>query len=86
MFAEVDPLPCAKKKRGLTDGDRHTGSEQGRFDVRRHVVGAFERVLVVMRPVGNEFAKMPLEIATHFRTDVLIDGKRSRRVLDEEVQ
>src|SRR5262245_28324290 len=40
----------------------------------------------MMRPVGNEFAKMPLQIATHFGTHILVDGKRSRCVLDEEVQ
>src|SRR5262245_28558331 len=86
MFAEVDSLPGAEKQSALTDRDCQTACDQRRFDVGRHVVGDFEHVFVVMRPLGNEFAKMPLQIATHFRTHALVYGKRSRRVLNEQVQ
>ena len=86
MFAEVDALPGAEKKAAATNRDRQAASEQCRFDVCRHVVAALERVFVVMRPVGNEFAKVPLQITAHFRTHVLVDDKRSRRVLDEQMQ
>src|SRR5262249_9334308 len=86
MFAKVDSLPGAEKQSALTDRDCQTASDQGRFDVGRHVVGAFERVFVVIRPLGNEFAKMSLQIATHFRTHVLVYGKRSGRVLNEQLQ
>ena len=85
MFAEVDSLPGAEKQRALTDRDCQTASDQRRLDVGRHVVGAFERVFVVMRTVGNEFAKMPVQVATHFRTHVLVYSKRSGRVLNEQV-
>src|SRR5690348_9555503 len=52
----------------------------------RHVIVAFEGVFVMMRPVGHELAKMPLQIATYFRTHILVDRKRCRGVLNEEMQ
>ena len=64
MFAEVDALPGAEKEGAMTDRDRQAASEQCRFDVGRHVVAAFERVFVVMRPVRNEFAQVPVQIST----------------------
>jgi len=43
--------------------------------MRRHIVSAFERMLVVMRPIGNDFPKMAFQIAAHFRAYIFVDGQ-----------
>ena len=86
MFSEINPLPCAEKQPAVADGYCQTAPEQHRFEVSRHVVAAFQSMFVVMRAVGNEFTKVPLEVAAHFGAHVLVNDDRSRRVLDEKVQ
>ncbi len=61
-------------------------SHQGGFDVRRHVIRPFLRVLIS----GIAFGYKPIEhmfiIVQHRRVGVLIDGQAGRGVKNENVQ
>ena len=57
---------------------------KGRFDVRRHVVGALHGVDVQRIAVWNEPRKEGAEVALHVGVDVLVDDQRRTGVVHED--
>ncbi len=46
MLPQINALPGPERQATIDDGDTEANRRQRRFDVGRHIVGAFERVLV----------------------------------------
>src|SRR5580698_1810349 len=85
VFAEIDSLPCSQHQSTVADGDRERRTHQRGFHVGRHVVRAFNRVLV-RKILGRQMIERGFQVAQHVRVGVLIDRERGGRLLDEDVQ
>ena len=85
MFAEVNALPSSEGQTSCSDRDDEGGSEQRRLYVGRHVIGAFQRVLIgeILRSQG---VAQGLQIVSNLRRSVFVDRQRCRSVLDKQVK
>ena len=86
VLAQIDPLPGAERQPSSGDRQCQRGTEQRRFDVRRHVVGALGRVRPVGRPLGDRLIEPRLEVAPDVGRRVLVQRERCRRVADQQVE
>jgi len=86
VLVEVDPLPRPESQFAVADGNRKTRVEKRCLDVSRHVVGAFDRMVVVGLVLRHHLVEMILHIGAYVRTGVFVDRKRRRRVLDVDVK
>lgn len=59
---------------------------QRRADVRRHVVGTFQRMAIAWVVFRNEPLEEIRHVEHHVRVDILLDHQRRRGVLDEDSQ
>ena len=86
VLAQVDPLPGPEREPAPRHRQRQRRPEQRGLDVRRHVVGALQRVGPVRSVLRNRGVEVGLEVAAHVRRGVLVQGQRGRGVLDQQVQ
>ena len=73
--AEVDALPGAKVEFAVGDGDCEADAEEGAFCVGRHVVGAFQCVLVICFPFLDHVVEDRLHVCADIGVVVLVDGQ-----------
>ena len=86
VLAQVDALPGAERQAPVADRQRQRRAEQRGLDVRRHVVGALERVRPERRVLGHRVVEPRLEVAPHVGRGVLVERQRRRRVLEQQVR
>jgi len=85
VFAEEDTLPGAEAEAAAGDGDGEATVGERSLDVGRHVVGAFDGV-VVGEVFGGDGVEGPMEVARDVGIGVLVEGEGRRRVQDEDVE
>lgn len=85
MLAKIDPLPCPQRQATVCDRDDETGSEHRALDVRRHVVGPFDRVHEGLI-LGHDPIEGCLHIDANIGVCVLVDRQACRSVLEKHVQ
>lgn len=73
MFAQIDSLPSPQLQSSVADGDGNAGAQQRRFDMGRHVVGAFDGVNQWL-VLGNHSVKDRFKVGSNVRVCVLVDG------------
>lgn len=85
VFAQVDSLPGSQGQRSGRHGDQQAGSEHGAFDVRGHIVGAFDGV-----DKGLVFRDQAIQgrfhIDANIRVGVFVDCQARRGVLQEHLE
>lgn len=85
MFAQINSLPGAELQPALLDRDAEAAAEEGRLNVRRHVVGPFQSVLVG-KVLGGDGGEDPFEVVPDIAVGVFVDREGSRCVLQKDVQ
>jgi hypothetical protein len=85
VLAQVDPLPCTKQQSTVADRRRDGRSHQRRLNVRRHIVGSFNR-MNVWKILRRQFVERALQIGPHIVIRVFVDRDRGRGVLNENMQ
>ena len=85
-LTEVDSLPRAQVQSSVGNGNRNTGSHQGRFGMGGHVVPSFQRMVVPGFPFAHQVIENLFHVAPYVRVTVLVDGQSGTGMLDEEVE
>ena len=85
IFAEVDALPRPHVQTAIGDGNRQADSAECRLGMSRHVVGTFQRVLVLRSVLGNQPVENGLHVHAHIRVAVLVDAESATRMLREDI-
>ena len=82
VLDEIDGLPGAQH--GLASGHRHAeaGCRQHGLDVRGHVVGPLDAVVIARAPRRQPLQRLA-QVAQHVGIGVLLDGERRRGVAHE---
>lgn len=83
VLPEENSLPSAKLHPTRGHGDYFTGAGESHFDMTRHIVGPFERVVKIWVVFRHETIEPPLEITTGRRISVLHDNQATACVLAE---
>ncbi len=90
VLEKINPLPGAKRKPALPDRHADRNRSQGRFDMGRHIIRAFQRVGdpahrgIVRR--RHEAGEEHREIAPDIRIGIFLDKQRAGCVPDEDGQ
>ena len=84
-LAEVDSLPCAEVQTAIGDGDGDADTAQCRFGVSRHIVGTFQRMLILRTILRNQAVEDSFHIHANIRVAVLVDAQSATGVLREDV-
>jgi len=85
VFKHIYSLPGPQSKASLLQRDRKVSLRQGCLDMRRHVVGSLGGMAV--RAIRwCDAAEKILQIATHIRVGIFLNGERCRCMLDEQIQ
>ena len=84
-LAEVDSLPCAEVQTAIGDGDGDADTAQCRFGVSRHIVGTFQRMLILRTIFGHEAVEDGFHIHANIGIAVLVDAQSAAGVLREDV-
>lgn len=83
VFEQVETLPRAEGHMAVNDRNRERCMRQGRADVRRHVVGPFERVPIVFRVFGDQAFEEIAQVERHVGVGILLDDERTGSVLNK---
>ena len=78
-------MPSTEIEAAVRDGDSEADSAEDGLGVCRHIVQAFEGMLVVGTAFGNQAVEDGLHIGTHIGVAVLVDGETATGVLGEDV-
>ena len=85
-LAQVNALPRTQAQTALCYGQADRTTHERSFDMRRHVIGPFERMLVIRCALRHQFVEAGSEIAAHRGIGILIESETGRRMLNEQVQ
>ena len=84
-LAKVDSLPSAEVQAAIGDGDGDADTAQCRFGMGWHIVGTFQRMLVLRAILRNQAVENRFHIDTNIRVAVLVDAQSAAGVLREYV-
>ena len=73
VLKDINALPCAQSKATLVKRDRKLGLCQGRFDMRRHIIGSFG-AMTVRAIAGRDAAEEVLQITTNIGVGIFLDS------------
>ncbi len=83
VFEEVDALPGSQSEPAVYQRDRELHLGERRFEMSRHVIGAF-RVMPVRSGLRREAIEESLEVGAHGGVGVLLDEEGCRGVAAED--
>ena len=84
VFPQIDPLPGTQYWRLAPDRDRQVNAGKNGTNMGRHVVGPFRVVAVPFRAaMRSQTCDGVLQIRKNVWISVLLNGQRSRGVLDQ---
>jgi hypothetical protein len=86
VFTKIDSLPRTKVQFSARYRDGDAASEDGRFQVCRHIIRSLGIVLIIRGILRDGFIEMTFKIFSDRRVGVLVQRQRGRRVLDENVE
>ena len=84
-LAEIDALPSSQVQLAIGDGDGDADTTQRRFGVGRHIVGTFQRMLILRTILRNQAVEDSFHIHANIRVTVLVDAQSAAGVLREDV-
>src|SRR4030095_5544778 len=83
MLEQQNALPAAERKRAVEQGDGQLGLGERHSQMRRHVVGSFVVMLVIVA-FGRNASEKSFKVAVRGWRSVLLDQQGCRRVAAEE--
>ena len=74
-LTQIDALPGAQVQPTVRDRDGQTHAEKRTFGMGRHVVGAFQHVVIVGFSLPDQMVQDFLHVASHVGIGIFIDGE-----------
>ena len=82
-FAEINPLPCAKRKGSVNNGNDDARASEHSFKVRWHVIKTLGGVRIGRVALWGYAIKPRFKVAPGGRVSVFLNADTSGRVLDK---
>ena len=75
VLAQINALPAPKRKPALMDRNAEIAAQNDIFNVCRHIVFAFQYMLIESRIVRSQFIKKRLQIRSDIGAGIFTDTK-----------
>ena len=85
MFAEIDTLPGTECKFTIANRNQHRTSQQGSFQVRRHIIRSFIVMNIIRIIFLDGFIEEHFKVLSDCGVSVFVDGEGCGCVLDEDL-